>query len=162
MPVFDTVVDELVEKLNLVPSLSDIRFKNSYNNPKKPNPLVYTSMSMGFGGMKIKNCAFGDFAAAKPAGEMYIKACELIVEFELCTAQNTGASKGIEALDKICEALLFDKTISDKAVYMEADKQIYDKSLSAFVIKGTLKFKFALSQEYDESAIRNIVVKGVY
>ncbi len=162
LAVFDSLINELIEKLSSVPSLSDIKFRSAYDNIAKPNPSLCITAVFGFGGIKINNCAFGDFFGANTQQELYSKKSEFTVNFEICTPQKLTGKSGVEAFDRICEALLFDQSVNERAVSIEAEEQVYDAKSFAFIIKGKLKFNFAISREIDETAISNIVVRGVY
>lgn len=162
MAVFDTLIENLITELKNEASLTDIDFKAFYGTAPKLNPLTKTTVVFGFGGVKINNCAMNDYMGITSSAQVYLKESDYTVEFLIYTPQNSGGSSGIETLDKLCDILLFKNNTTEKSVSISANKQTYDSKNFAFVINGFIKFKFAVSKENNETAISNIVVKGVY
>ena len=162
MAVFNTLIEELIELLEDENSLSDIDFKEFYDNSPKLNPLKKVTIVFGFGSVKINDCAMNDYLGSSSNGQLYSKEANFTVDFKIYTPQSMDASEGIKALDNLCEVILFNNNITEKSISIDASKQNYDLKNFSFVISGCIKFKFAVSKENEEAAISNIIVKGVY
>lgn len=162
MAVFDSLITDLIDELQDETSLSDMDFKAFYGNAPKLNPLTKTTVVFGFGGMKINSNAMNDYLGVNSTSQLSSKQADYTVEFLIYTPQSSGGSETIEVLDKLCEVLLFKNNVTDRFVTINANKQIYDSKNFAFVIGGFINFKFAVSEENNETAINNIIVKGVY
>ncbi len=162
MAVFNTLIEDMITQLKNESSLSDIDFKEFYENSPKLNPLKNVTVVFGFGSVKINNCALNDYLGSNSSGQLYSKETNFSVDFKIYTPQSMDASEGIEALDKLCEVILFKNSITKKSVSIDANRQNYDFKNFSFVINGCIKFKFAVSKEDEEAAISNIIVKGVY
>lgn len=161
MGLFTDMIDSLISDLRAEPSLSDIKFIPEYSTIRKANPVTTVTATLGFKGVEFKDGALGEFIKNSSQGEVFGKRASLKVSMDIYSPHKLGGEILIESFDKIAGVLVFGG-LTQRPGKINATSVKYNTAAFAFVMETQLDFELIAGNEITESAVRNIIVRGVY